>query len=77
MQIATALKEQSAWLLVAKIVGFALSFLLPFLIVRFLSQEKVGIYKQVFLIVSNALTILLLGISMSAYYFLSRENEKR
>ncbi len=72
-----SLKTQSAWLLFAKVVGFALSFLLPFLIVRFLSQEKVGIYKQVFLIVGNAATILPLGISMSAYYFLSRENEKR
>ncbi|CAN5380693.1 hypothetical protein BH20ACI1_BH20ACI1_00570 [soil metagenome] len=72
-----SLKVQSAWLLFAKIVGFALSFLLPFLIVRFLSQEKVGIYKQVFLVVGNAITILPLGISMSAYYFLSREKEER
>ena len=72
-----SLTAQSAWLLFAKIVGFALSFLLPFLVVRLLSQEKVGIYKQVFLVVSNVVTILPLGISMSAYYFLSRESEKR
>ncbi len=72
-----SLKAQSAWLLFAKIVGFALSFLLPFLIVRFLDQEKVGIYKQVFLVVGNAVVILPLGISMSAYYFVAREKEER
>ncbi len=62
----------------AKIVGFGFAFLLPLLVVRFLSQEKVGIYRQVFQVVVNAVALLPLGISMSAYYFLSRETgEKR
>lgn len=72
-----SLKSQSAWLLFAKLVGFAFAFLLPLLVVRFLTQEKVGVYRQVFLIITNAVSILPLGFSMSAFYFLSREPEKR
>lgn len=73
----TSLKVQSAWLLFAKTIGFGLSFLLPLLIVRYLTQEKVGVYRQVFQIILNVVTILPLGFSMSAFYFLSRETERR
>lgn len=72
-----SLKAQSAWLLFAKIIGFVFSFLLPLLIVRFLTQEQVGIYRQVFLIIINANAILPLSFGVSVYYFLSRETEER
>jgi O-antigen/teichoic acid export membrane protein len=72
-----SLKSQSAWLLFAKVVGFVFSFLLPLLVVRFLSQENVGVYRQVFQVVVNLTAILPLGIPMSAYYFLARETERR
>ncbi|MGI8787736.1 MAG: lipopolysaccharide biosynthesis protein [Pyrinomonadaceae bacterium] len=72
-----SLKTQSAWLLFAKVVGFGFSFLLPLLIVRFLSKEDVGIYRQVFLVIVNANTIFTLGFGMSAYYFLPRESVRR
>lgn len=72
-----SLKEQSAWLLFAKVVGFGFSFLLPLLIVRFLSPQQVGVYQQVFLVIVNANVILSLGFGMSAYYFLARETTRR
>ena len=72
-----SLKEQSAWLLAAKVIGFALSFVLPLLIVRALSQEDVGHYREAFQVITNAVIILPLGFSMSAYYFLAREEERR
>lgn len=72
-----SLKTQSAWLLFAKIIGFGFAFLLPLLVVRFLAQDKVGLYRQSFQVVMNATAVLSLGFSMSAYYFLSREMEKR
>jgi len=72
-----SLKTQSAWLLFAKIVGFGFSFLLPLLVVRYLSQENVGLYRESFLVIVNAVVILPLGFSMSAYYYLSRETERR
>lgn len=72
-----SLTKQSALILFAKIAGFALSFLLPLLTVRYLTQEKVGVYRQVFLVVMNAVAILPLGFSMSAYYYLNREPQHR
>lgn len=73
----TSLKAQSAWLLVAKIIGFVFAFILPLLVVRILSQDEVGIYRQAFLVIMNAAAILPVGFSMSAYYFLNREKERR
>ncbi len=72
-----SLKSQSAWILFAKIAGFAISFLLPLLTVRFLTQDKVGVYRQAFQFITNAVTILPLGFSMSAYYFLNRGDAHR
>ncbi len=73
----TSLKNQSAWLLFAKVVGFVFSFLLPLLVVRYLTQDKVGLYREAFLVIVNVAAILPLGFSMSAYYFLARETERR
>ncbi len=72
-----SLRAQSAWLLFAKIIGFGFSFLLPLLIVRYLSRENVGLYRESFLVIVNAVAILPFGFSMSAYYYLSRETERR
>lgn len=68
-----SLTSQSAWILFAKVVGFFLTTLFPLLIVRYLTKDGVGTYRQIFLIVSNAVLILPFGLSMSAYYFLNRE----
>lgn len=62
-----SLKSQSAWLLAAKIIGFGFSFMLPLMIVRFLDQEAVGHYREAFQIITNAIVLLPLGFSMSAY----------
>ena len=71
------LKEQSAWLLAAKLIGFGFSFMLPLLIVRYLTQDQVGHYREAFQVITNAIVILPLGFSMSAYYFLARETNRR
>ena len=72
-----SLKSQSAWLFLAKIIGFGFQFTLPLLVVRFLTQEQVGIYQQIFKILVNSVAILPLGFSMSSYYYLSREAEQK
>lgn len=72
-----SLRQQSAWLLTAKVIGFAFSFMLPLVIVRYLAQEQVGHYREAFQVITNAVIILPLGFSMSAYYFLGRETERR
>ncbi len=72
-----SLKTQSAWLLFAKLFGFACAFMLPLLVVRYLDQAQVGLYRQSFQIVGNASAILSFGFAMSAYFYLSRERENR
>ena len=72
-----SLKSQSAWLLFAKTFGFACAFMLPLLVVRFLDQAQVGLYRQSFQVVGNASAILSFGFAMSAYFYLSREKENR
>jgi O-antigen/teichoic acid export membrane protein len=73
----TSLTARAFWLMFAKTLGFAFTFLLPPLLVRRLSQTEYGLFKQVFLVVGTAVTVLPLGFGMSAYYFLPREDERR
>jgi O-antigen/teichoic acid export membrane protein len=69
-----SLTAQAFWLLVAKTIGFGLTIVLPLVLVRTLSQADFGVYKQAFLVVGSAVTILPLGFGMSAFYFLPREH---
>lgn len=70
-----SLTSQSIWILIAKLISFALSVLLPLLVVRFMTPHDVGVYRQVFLVSNYAVDVLPLGLSMSAYYFLNRDNQ--
>jgi O-antigen/teichoic acid export membrane protein len=72
-----SLRSQSAWLMFAKVIAFGLGLLIPFLVVRVLTQEMVGVYRQTFQVITNAVAILPLGFSMSSFYFLNREVENR
>lgn len=72
-----SLKKRSIWLLTAKMVGFFFSFALPLLTVRFLDQSEVGLYRISFQMIINLTAILPLGFSMSSFYFLTREKERR
>ena len=72
-----SLTGRATWLMFAKTAGFLFSFALPLLLVRRMDQEQYGLYKQTFLIVVTAMTILPMGFGMSAYYFLPREPAKR
>lgn len=73
----TSLTARAFWLMFAKTLGFAFTFLLPPLLVRHLTQTEYGLFKQVFLVVGTAVAVLPLGFGMSAYYFLPREGERR
>jgi len=71
------LTQRSAWMLIAKVAGFGLSIALPMLLVRRLEQVEFGLYRQVFLIINTAITLLPLSVGMSVYYFLPREPERK
>jgi O-antigen/teichoic acid export membrane protein len=66
------LARRVIWLASAKGLAFALASALPLILVRSLSQTEFGLYKQVFLVVNTAITMLPLGFAMSAFYFLPR-----
>jgi O-antigen/teichoic acid export membrane protein len=42
-----------------------------------MDREQYGLYKQAFLLVTTAMTVLPLGVPMSAFYFLARESARR
>lgn len=73
----TSLARPAFFILTARSISYAFSFLLPLLLVRWLSQEEFGLYKQVFLVVGTAMVVLPLGFGMSAFYFLPRERERK
>lgn len=68
-----SLTSQGAWLLLAKFIGFGLSFALPLIVVRTFSKGEIGIYQQVFFAVVFISGVIPFGISMSAFYYLARE----
>ena len=72
-----SLTARAFLLMFAKGAAYVLGFALPLLLVRRLSREEFGLYKQVFLVVSTSLAVLPLGFSLSAYYFIPREPEER
>jgi O-antigen/teichoic acid export membrane protein len=75
--ISSTLTRRVSWLTFAKTAGFAFSIALPLLLVRRLDREQYGLYKQAFLMVATAVTVLPLGVPMSAFYFLPREPTRR
>lgn len=71
-----SLVAQAGWLMIARVTGFAFTFLIPIVLSRVLDLKQFGLYKQAFLIVATATAILPLGFGMSTFYFLSREHEE-
>jgi len=74
---APSLTSQAIWLMMAKTVSFVFAIALPLLLVRRLSQQDLGLYKQVFFVVTTAMNLLPLGFAMSAFYFLPRERARQ
>lgn len=72
-----SIASQGLWLLFAKVVGFGLSFILPLMVYRILTKADVGIYNQVFLVIVTVSGIIPFGVSMSAFYYLSRDKERK
>jgi O-antigen/teichoic acid export membrane protein len=69
---APSLSTQAFWLLLAKTFGFALTLFLPLILVRALDQAEFGLYKQAFLVVGTAMTVLPLGFGISSRTHLAR-----
>ena len=57
-------------LMSGRTLGFAVSFLIPLVLVRLLDQTQFGTYKQLFLIAATLYGIGQLGMAESLFYFL-------
>ncbi len=69
--------EGAAMILFGRTVAFAIAVALPILLARKLTPGALGLYKQVFLVVTTAFNVIPLGFGMNVYYFLPRERERR
>src|SRR6202035_49455 len=74
---AESLTMRVSWLTCAKTAGFVFSMGLPLLLVRRMDRAQYGLYKQAFLIVTTAMTVLPWGVGMSAFYFLPRAQSRQ
>ncbi len=72
----SSLARSALSLLAGKALAFLLSVALPLLLVRELTLHDFGVYKQLFLLVGTAVTLLPLGFATSAYYFVPRTPER-
>jgi len=66
------LLASASWLIGAKTIGFILTTALPLVLARRLTLAEFGNYKQLFLVLTSAATLLPLGMQMSAFYFFPR-----
>jgi O-antigen/teichoic acid export membrane protein len=73
----SGLTGRAALIMTANVIALGMTFLLPLVLVRTLSQTDFGLYKQAFQIVLTALGLLNLQVAASVFYFMAREPAKR
>lgn len=76
-KVSPSLTSQTIWLLTARLAAFVLTLMLPIILVRIFDKAQIGTYRQIFLVVGTAINVLPLGFTMSAFYYLPRERERR
>jgi O-antigen/teichoic acid export membrane protein len=66
------LTVQAFWLMVAKTIGFGLGIALPVILVRVFDRSQYGIFRQAFVVITTAYSMLSMGVGLSAFYYLPR-----
>lgn len=61
----------------ANAIDFGLQFLLPVVLARVLTTEDFGVYRLFWLVTTTAMTLSVLGMPQSLYYFLPRSVESK
>src|SRR5262249_34542461 len=65
----SGLTRRAALLMAANVIATVMSFALPLVLVRTMSQAEYGLYKQAFQITFSALCLLNLQVAVSVFYF--------
>jgi O-antigen/teichoic acid export membrane protein len=68
---------RSGPLVLSRLASATLTFALPLVLVRLLSPDGFGVYKQFFLVAQTTLLVGQLGVTQSLYYFLPRGGQER
>lgn len=72
----TRLAVQAFWLTFAKFISALFNLAIPILLVRLLTQENFGVYKQAFLLSATLTSLASAGVGVSAFYFMPRFPER-
>ena len=75
--LADSFTRSTAWILAGRIVAFAITAVLPLLLVRSLDRHAFGLYREAFIVVNTAVNAFPLGFGWNAYYFLPREPSRQ
>src|SRR5688500_935434 len=75
-QQSSSLTIRVSWLAFAKTLTFVFGVALPLLLVRELSQQEFGTYKQLFLFAQTALGVPSSGFGLCAFYFAQRRPDR-
>lgn len=70
MSTGRSLLSQASLIFTGKSAGFILAFWIPIILVRLLSPEEFGAYKQFFLVGMTLISVLPLGLEASLFYFM-------
>lgn len=67
-----SLSRKAALLIIANAAKYAVGFVLPMVVVRFLTRSEYGTYQQLSLVATFAGGVMVLGLPTSIYYFYHR-----
>ncbi len=69
--------QRAALLMSANVVATVMSFALPLILVRSMTQTEYGLYKQAFQIMTSAIILLNLQVAVSVFYYFERAPGKK
>ena len=71
------LTAQMVTLFIGKSMALLVTFAIPLVLARLLSQHEFGVYKQIFLLNGVLLSVMGMGIPSSLMYLLPRDTKSR
>lgn len=72
-----SLSFRTGVILIGNIAYLTLKLILPIILVRLISKDAFGTYRQTFLVYTTLTTIFLLGIPQSIYYFVPKLSKEK
>lgn len=71
-----SLSDKAAVLIIGNVFKYAVGFVLPMVLVRFLSQYDYGTYQQLSLVATFGTNLMVLGLPTSVYYFYHHRSDR-